>query len=195
MPPKFLWILDNGHGKNTPGKRSPKLPDGRQLMEYEFNRAVVNKIAKRLTQLGLKFYNLVPELTDISLETRVNRANSKVSPLQKIYVSVHGNAASDTWHEAHGIETFHFTGSLKSARLARAFQNRLITEVGWRDRGVKEANFYVIKYSQMPAILTENGFFSNVEECKKMLDDAWRTKIAEAHVKAILDIEKAGLNF
>lgn len=51
MPNKFLWILDNGHGKNTPGKRSPKLADGRQLMEYEFNRAIVKKIATMLTQL------------------------------------------------------------------------------------------------------------------------------------------------
>ena len=164
-------------------------------MEYEFNRAIVKRIATRLTQLGIKFYNLVPELTDISLETRVARANSKVTSLQKIYLSVHGNAASDTWSDANGMETYYYTGGTKSSRLARAFQNRLITEVGWQDRGVKEANFYVIKYTKMPAILTENGFFSNPEECKKMLDEIWRNKIAEAHVKAIVGIEKAGLNF
>jgi N-acetylmuramoyl-L-alanine amidase len=140
-------------------------------MEYEFNRAIVKKIITRLNQLGIKYYNLVPESTDISLEARVTRANNKVTTLQKIYVSVHGNAASDDWSDANGIETFYYTGSAKSSRLAKAFQNRLITQVGWVDRGIKEANFYVIKYTQMPAILAENGFFSNQEECKKMLDD------------------------
>jgi N-acetylmuramoyl-L-alanine amidase len=164
-------------------------------MEYEFNRAIVKKIITWLNQLGIKYYKLVPESTDILLDERVARPNKRVTPLQKIYVSVHGNAASDDWSDANGIETFYYTGSAKSSRLAKAFQNRLITQVGWRDRGIKEANFYVIKYTQMPAILTENGFFSNQEECKKMLDDTWRTKIAEAHVKAIVDIEKIGLNF
>lgn len=93
------------------------------------------------------------------------------------------------------METYYYTGGTKSSRLAKAFQNRLITEVGWQDRGVKEANFYVIKYTKMHAILTENGFFSNPEECEKMLDEIWRNKIAEAHVKAIVGIEKAELNF
>jgi N-acetylmuramoyl-L-alanine amidase len=44
MPPKFLWILDNGHSKATPGKRSPKLEDGRQFFEYEFNRDIVKRL-------------------------------------------------------------------------------------------------------------------------------------------------------
>ena len=41
---RYLWLLDNGHGETTPGKRSPIFDDGRQLFEYEFNRAVVTRM-------------------------------------------------------------------------------------------------------------------------------------------------------
>ena len=48
---RYLWLLDNGHGETTPGKRSPIFDDGRQLFEYEFNRAVVARMKKRLTRI------------------------------------------------------------------------------------------------------------------------------------------------
>jgi N-acetylmuramoyl-L-alanine amidase len=47
----------------------------------------------------------------------------------------------------------------------------------------------------MPAVLTENGFFSNKEECKKLLDNHWRQLIADAHFAAIAAVEKKGINF
>ena len=46
---KKTIILDNGHGIETPGKRSPIWKDGTQLFEWEFNRDVVRHIASKLT--------------------------------------------------------------------------------------------------------------------------------------------------
>ena len=45
MNKNIVIVLDNGHGENTPGKRSPKLEDGSQFFEWEFNRDIVNRIA------------------------------------------------------------------------------------------------------------------------------------------------------
>ena len=57
---KILWLLDNGHGADTPGKRSPKLTDGRQFMEYEFNRNVVSFMMNLLHDRDLESFQLVP---------------------------------------------------------------------------------------------------------------------------------------
>ena len=156
---KYLWLLDNGHGDTTPGKRSPKFDDGTQMFEYEFDRVA---LAKSCDDQGL----------------------------EKVYISVHGNAATDDWSSANGVETFCYPGSTTGHRLSDVFQKHLIDQTGWRDRGVKEANFYVLRKTTMPAILTENGFFSNKQQCEQMLSAEYRDKIAEAHVQAILEIEK-----
>ena len=61
----YLWILDNGHGGiidgvyQTPGKRSPLWPDGTQLFEGEFNRAIVNRLVTMCKETGIEHVNLV----------------------------------------------------------------------------------------------------------------------------------------
>ena len=50
-----IILLDNGHGKNCAGKRSPKLEDGSQFFEYEFNRDIVRRIAEKLNE-DMKFF-------------------------------------------------------------------------------------------------------------------------------------------
>ncbi|MEI6457017.1 MAG: N-acetylmuramoyl-L-alanine amidase [bacterium] len=196
MAGKFLWILDNGHGQSTSGKRSPVLDDGSQMLEYEFNRDIVARLMMLMEGNELTFHNLVPEVEgDVSLTQRVERANNLQSAQQKLYLSVHANAAGDDWSKANGIETFCYRFTSRSERMAKFFQKSLVNTVGWRDRGVKEADFYVLRYTRMPAILTENGFYSNPEQCKKLLSGEWRDKIAQAHLDAMLVIESIGYNF
>ena len=60
----YLWIFDNGHGGlvdgvyQTPGKRSPVWPDGKQLFEGEFNRAIVNRLMDKLQIRQIRYTNL-----------------------------------------------------------------------------------------------------------------------------------------
>lgn len=199
---KFLWCLDNGHGKKTAGKRSPKLENGDQLLEYEFNRDIVKKIIKALDEKGVKSFNVVPEVdVDNMLEGRVKRANQKKSDLPKLFVSVHANAAParpGKWGAASisGIETWFFHNSRKGRKLATVFQKHLVAETGWKNRFIKSRpnkQFYVLRQTNMTAVLTENGFYNNKEECKELLKDSVRQKIADAHVKAIMEVEKNGL--
>jgi N-acetylmuramoyl-L-alanine amidase len=195
--PKYLWCLDNGHGKATPGKRSPVFDDSTQLMEYELVRDINRRIIEKIEPAGVKFFNVVPEVEgDIPLGTRTSRANNVQSSLPKIYLSIHANAngSGSTWNDAKGLETWYLKGSTLGPYFATVFQRELIKATGFSDRGLRchspaSAAFYVLRNTTMPAVLTENGFYTNKEEAAKLQSPAYRQKIADAHVAAIMEIE------
>ncbi|MFT5911013.1 MAG: N-acetylmuramoyl-L-alanine amidase, partial [Paraglaciecola sp.] len=54
-------------------------------------------------------------------------------------------------------------------------------------------DLYVLRETWMPAILTENGFFTNKTQAKDLMKDSVRQKIADAHVAAIMEIERKGI--
>ena len=182
---KLLWILDNGHGVDTPGKRSPMLMDGRQFREYLFNREVVTRMISMLRTSGFRAHQLVPEQEDISLSTRVARANALNQSHICVLVTVHSNAYGDGRHFTvpRGIETYYHESSYPGKKIAEMFQENLVQVTGWRDRGVRRGDFQIIRETTMPAILSENGFYTNREQCEYLLDPDWRQRIAEAHVE------------
>jgi N-acetylmuramoyl-L-alanine amidase len=196
---RYMWCLDNGHGKQTAGKRSPKFEDGKQFFEYEFNRDIVKRVSKQLDELGVKYFNVVPEVDiDNFLEGRVDRANNLKSNLPKIFLSIHSNAFGNSdWEPPSGIETWFYHNSRSGRALASVFQKHLVAKLGWVNRNLKSypgsKQFYVLRNTKMPAVLTENGFYTNKEECRLLLQDSTRQKIADAHVAAILEIEKNGI--
>ncbi|MGK0390388.1 MAG: N-acetylmuramoyl-L-alanine amidase, partial [Maribacter sp.] len=198
---KYLWCLDNGHGKFTAGKRSPKFEDGTKFYEYEFNRDIVKKVSEQLTAKGIQFFNVVPEIdTDNFLKGRVDRANAFQSDLPKLFVSIHSNAAraesSKHWAVpgAKGMETWYYTGSTRGRKLASIFQKHMVNYTGMVNRGLKSTKkLYVIKNTKMTAALTENGFYNHQGEAQELMKDEVRQSIADAHVAAIMEIEKDGL--
>ncbi len=201
---RYLWCLDNGHGQFTKGKRSPVFDDGvTQFLEYEFNRDIVRRIMAQLDEHGISYYNVVPEVeVDDFLRERVDRANAKKSELPKLFVSVHSNAASarssKDWASPSisGIETWFFHNSKKGRKVASIFQKHLIDQTGLKNRHLKsrpESQFFVLRKTKMTAVLTENGFYNNKAEAAKLMTEEMRQKIADAHVVAILEIEKNGI--
>lgn len=202
---RYLWCLDNGHGRLTRGKRSPLFADRKtRFYEYEFNRDIVARIVAKLDEVGVKYFVTVPEVdVDNFLEIRVKRANEKRSILPKIFVSVHSNAAparsANDWAPASisGIETWHFHGSRRGQTIAGVFQKHLLAKTGWRNRHLKSRatrQFYVLRKTRMPAILTENGFYNNKQQVAELMKPAVRQKIADAHVAAILELEEKGID-
>lgn len=185
----MLIILDNGHGKETPGKRSPIWSDGSQLFEWQFNRDIVQRIAYRLTQENIRHLLLVHEDTDISLKERCKRANEiyKLNP-DAILISIHGNAGGGT-----GWEAYTSVGNTKSDKYAEILYNtaekffpewKIRKDLTDKDQD-KEENFYILKHTSCPAILTENFFMDTEKDCRFMMSEEGKNKIAEMHVQAI----------
>jgi N-acetylmuramoyl-L-alanine amidase len=186
---KYLWLLDNGHGRDTKGKRSPVWDDGTQLFEFKFNRDVIDNLGLLLDQDGIEYTLICPELKDVSLKERCRRANSEMKRSSKptIFISVHGNAFTDS--NVKGAETHHYPNSEEGKRLSHIMQKHLVKYSGFNDRGLKESKFKVLRSTKMPAMLTENGFYSNFEECKKMMTNKYKRLIAYGHYAAIREIE------
>ena len=110
-------LLDNGHGYDTPGKRSPIWPDGSQLFEWEFNRDIVSRIEILLKKAGISCVRLVPEKEDISLSERCKRANTIAKQSDCLLISIHANAGGGS-----GGEVFTYLGSHKSKSYAEIFR-------------------------------------------------------------------------
>ena len=177
------FAIDAGHGNNTPGKRSP---DG-TLREFHFNNPVALEVTRILRlEYGQTVYNPydVTGKIDTPLNTRVQRANaSKVDA----FISIHANAAGNGWNSAEGLETFIYNvgeqpGSMK---LAANVQNHLVRDTGLKNRGVKRANYAVLRDTNMPAILIECGFMTNLKEAALLKSDGYRDTVARAIVKGI----------
>lgn len=206
---KYLWILDAGHGVNTPGKRSPQYNGTTYMYEYEFNISVVKLIAEKLRKLDIDFVLLreAYEVTDLPLAERKSRANThnRKSGGRGILISVHANAHQPEkelkWTSAVGIEVFTTKGQTMSDKVAEAFMiavqeaglktpSRIDVSDGDLD---KEADFYILKKVVCPAILTECGFMTNFEECTKLKTKEYRDKLAQVYVDTIIKIESGEL--
>ena len=204
----FVVLLDNGHAKSTAGKRSPKLDDGRQFFEYEFNRDVVSRIAEGLKKLGIKYEILVPEVEkDIALSERANRANAfckKYGTQNCFFISVHSNAygKGDKWETPGKWSVWTTVGVTTSDEYAKIMYQVAEEELkpygfGCRDGKVQgkgnagpdyEENFTVIYKTWCPAVLTENLFYTNKKECEWLMTDEGRQVIADIHIKGIQKI-------
>ena len=199
----MIVLLDNGHGSliagtyQTSGKRSPQWENKSQLFEGEFNRAIVNGLIEELTRLKIPYVNIAPEYTDISLETRVKRAN-KYATKNSFYLSIHSNAGG-----GNGVEIFTSVGLTLSDSIATIFgeefqklfpNKKLRTDFTDKDMD-KEKNFFVLNKTLMPSILTENFFMDNEDECKSLLMSyEGRRKIIQYHLKAIIRVKNEIFN-
>jgi N-acetylmuramoyl-L-alanine amidase len=174
MPYKVA--IDDGHGIETPGKRTPAFPDGTVIRENQFNAPTAKKLGEALKRCGIDVIFVAPEETDTSLATRVSRANKANAD---IFVSVHYNAFKGVWGDHGGIKTYHYPGSTKGEKLAKCIQKYVKNGTPMRDRGIDSANFYVLRKTSMPAALVECGFMDNMNEAKLMLDPAYQEETAE----------------
>ena len=189
-------ILDNGHGWDTPGKCSPVWKDGTQLKEWAFNRKIVKEIHIRLNMLGIENHILVPEDNDISLKERVKRVNEICRNRgDVILVSVHVNAGVKP-NQGTGWSVWTSKGRTKSDHYATLFYNSACQYLkGWRIRtdfsdgdSDWEEQFYILKNTHCPAVLTENLFMDNEKDSKILLSPEGIEAITALHVDAIINI-------
>lgn len=193
----MIVVLDNGHGYDTPGKCSPKLPDGRRIYEYKTNRLIVKKIADLCYKEGIRFYILVPEQNDISLAERCKRVNAINENCFLFSIHLNASTMDGSWGKAKGISFFTSKGKTKSDEYAtilfdeakKEFESefKLRTDMSDGDPDWEE-NFYILRNTKCPAVLSENFFMDNREECEFLLTDEAIERIALVHFRAIKKI-------
>ena len=189
-------LIDPGHGVDTQGKRSPKGEFG-VLREYAFNRAIAKPLVERLKKLGYDAELVVSEDEDISLGERCRRTNrlcDKLGTKNCIFISIHSNASSncETWQKPNGWCAFVYT---KASNASKCLAQCLYDEA--EKKGLKgnravpterywTANFYVLKHTNCPAVLTENLFYDNHSDYLYLCSEKGREEIIDLHIKAIV---------
>lgn len=172
--------LDAGHGYNTAGKRSPV---GER--EWSFNNKVVVATIKYLNEYQNATIIRLDDptgKTDVSLSARTNKANSQGAD---ILVSYHHNANTGQWGSWTGTETYHYPSSSLGRSLARKMHPAIVGAMGLRDRGIKTANFHMVRESRMPAILIEGGFMDSTIDIVKMRNNTVMDRTGKALAEAI----------
>lgn len=186
-------IIDNGHGRDTAGKRSP---DGR-LLEYAYAREIAVRLERELKARGYDAQRIVPEENDISLKERCNRANRIYAAAGKkaILVSIHCNAAGadGKWHDARGWSAYvSHNASKKSKELACRLIDAAETQ-GLKVRRYSQnepywtQNLAICRDTNCPAVLTENLFQDNREDVDYLLSEKGKQTIVELHMNGIME--------
>jgi len=200
--PDWLIGLDPGHG-GIIGDQYQTYPDKMYSHDdftfYEgvFNREVSLLLARLLSKANISHYFTTDSNLDVGLEVRAIRANNfkRRFPKKKhIYLSIHANAAPEGAESATGIEVFTSKGRTKADPMAEIIFKHL-KKMGWKMRkdrsdgdNDKEVNFYVLRKTNVPAILVELGFYTNLEEARKMLDPVVQETFAQHLFDAIIEI-------
>lgn len=189
-------LIDNAHGLNTPGKRSP---DGK-FREAIYTREIAKRIVADLIDRGYDAELLVPETEDISLEDRVSRVNAHCSTLGKsnvILLSIHVNAAGNgsKWLNATGWSCYTCKGETQSDKLANCLYKTAIKN--FPDRRIRkdysdgdpdwEENFYILRHTLCPAVLTENFFMDNLQDLAYLQSRSGKQAIIDTHVEGIME--------
>lgn len=184
-------LIDNGHGSNTPGKRSP---DGR-LREYAYTREIASRLEMELRKNGIDAERIVKEEIDVPLAERCRRVN-EYKASEAILVSIHCNAAGNgsDWRSARGWEAWTSVGKTKADKLATClYEDAEHCLPGMKIRKDmtdgdpdKESGFYILNHTKCLAVLTENLFQDNREDVEFLLSEEGKRAIISLHVWGIM---------
>ena len=200
-------------GKRSPYSAC-KVEPALDFYEYKFNREIVDMLAKKLSEQGIEVFITTDKNRDgdidVSLTTRATRAWNaiKASGKKGIFVSVHANAngKGSAWDKAKGWSTYTSKGQNISDQLADYFYDeaekifdgkklKIRTDKSDNDRDWEENFTVIFKMEQfstkngkptVPSVLTENFFYSNVDDCKYLCSDKGKESIVKLHFQAIL---------
>lgn len=174
----FKVVIDPGHGGKDNGSTGAS-----GEFEKNFTLSLSKKVEKLLKQEpGIEVFMTRSDDSFISQESRyrpkyANKLNAD------IYISIHGNTFSDP--NVSGTETFYYHKN--SRQLAQTLQKHVVEATGFRDRGIKKKNLFVVKDTNMPAALIEVGYLTNPQDESKMLTDDSQSSVATSIVEGILE--------
>jgi N-acetylmuramoyl-L-alanine amidase len=168
-------VIDPGHGGfdrgGIPGQRVPE-----KMVALD----TALRLQKLLQRAGLR--TVMTRSMDISVPLPVRSATANAE-LDAIFVSIHYNASPRSG--AHGIETY--SENNRGAALAARIQRQIINRVSTKNRGVRSAEYYVLRNCRLPAVLVECGFLTNPIEAQLALTTAYRQQVAEQIAAGIIE--------
>lgn len=190
-------ILGTAHTEDTLGKRSP---DG-SLKEYLYSRKLVKAIFNSLKEKGyLVYIDSMETKIPNELKERCRIVNTLCKKYKNcIYISIHVNAAGNgtNWANATGWEAYTSKGFTKADELANCLYKSAIKNLeGQKIRTsgskylAKEANFYVLRHTNCPAVLTENFFMDNKKDVEFLLSEKGFNQLVNLHVEGIINYIK-----
>ena len=186
-------LIDNGHGCDTAGKCSP---DG-NFREYAWTREIASRLVAKLRERGLDAERIVTEETDVPLSARCRRVNEvcqRLGAQNVLLVSIHVNAAGGdgVWRDARGwLGYVCKQAGEQSKRLARVLHEEVVRHNLQGNRAVHPGgycseDFYILKNTICPAVLTENLFQDNRDDVRYLLSEQGKATIVQLHVDGIL---------
>lgn len=195
----YLWILDPGHGGLNSEGRYMTAPakmhkfSSFTVFEGVINRAVTELVRKKLLSLRIDYAIVAHSIEDTPLSLRVSRADAVYAKDKRaIYLSIHSNAGG-----GEGFEIFTSPGQSKSDKIAEVFcqtykrwfpQFKFRQDLSDSDPD-KEADLYVLRKTDCPALLVENLFFDNLKEAEFLMSTTGQKSIADCILQAILTCE------
>src|SRR5919198_4932359 len=161
-------VIDAGHGGYDRGG----IP-GQRVSEKEMTLDVARRLRSVLAASGYRVVMTRDSDVFVPLGTRTAIANSYRNA---IFVSVHFNSA--TRRGASGIETYFY--SRDSLALASAVHHYVAGGAPSPNRGVRRRGYFVLRRTNVPAVLVECGFLTNPTEAAYAQSASYRQKLAEA---------------
>lgn len=169
-------VIDPGHGGRDPGAVGIG-----GLQESGIVIDISQQVADLLEQQGVQVRMTRTTDVEVDLAPRVNMANQANAT---VFVSIHANAISLSRPEVNGVETFYYSSG---RGLADSIQSSILEAIPeMNDRRVRQANFYILRNTRMPAALVEVGFVTGADDAPRLRDPAFRSRMAAAIARGIL---------
>ncbi|QOS98681.1 N-acetylmuramoyl-L-alanine amidase [Brevibacterium sp. JNUCC-42] len=177
-PSVYKIVIDPGHGGKDHGAESVS-----GQAEKDFTLQLARKVKELLEQdLRMKVYLT---RSDDSFLSSIDRKRPEFSNQMgaDLFLSIHGNTYTDS--TVSGTETYYYRP--ESLPFAESIHKHVIEATGFRDRGVKKEDFFVVKDTEMPAVLLEVGYLTNPMEEQKLLKEDFQYRIATSIIEGIQD--------
>jgi N-acetylmuramoyl-L-alanine amidase len=168
-------VIDPGHGGGDPGAIGVG-----GLQEKDVVSAIAYEVATILEASGVRVLLTRADDREIDLDPRVQIAERAEADL---FVSIHANSISLDRPDINGLETYYYSTGF---RLAQLIHESILRTLNMPDRGVRQARFYVIRNTSMPAVLVETGFVTGAQDAQNFNNPSWRQQMSQAIASGIL---------
>ncbi|MCT4618942.1 MAG: N-acetylmuramoyl-L-alanine amidase [Marinisporobacter sp.] len=172
-----IIVLDPGHG----GINTEDIIGPTGLREKDVNLSISLQLATLLRNAGATVYETRTEDVYVPLSKRCNLAN-EVRP--HFFISIHQNNFLNP--NISGSEIYHYRGDRESETLAGFILEELWNTLGLVKRGIKNADFYLLREVKSSVIHVEVAFITNPKEEEKLRDEEFQHQVAKAIVKGIM---------